>query len=118
MSFDQRNQQVDTQINVAGDVNVQVVRQLDAREKRNRQRMLQKVHDFWIKGVLENSLHGVALIELGMEYQSDAIQDPWDIVIQQPDQHTRSISPGTKTIEVFDELGGELLILGAPGSGK
>jgi hypothetical protein len=30
--------------------------------------MLQKVRDFWIKGVLENSLHGAALIELGMGY--------------------------------------------------
>jgi hypothetical protein len=87
-------------------------------ERLNRQRMLQKVCDFWIKGVLENSLHGAALIELGMEYKPDAVQYPWDMVIQQPDQSTRTITAGTKLIDVFDELGGELLILGAPGSGK
>jgi len=116
--FDQRNQQVDRQINVAGDINIHVAPPLDAREKRNRQRMLQKVRDFWIKGVLENSLHGAALIELGLEYKPEAVQHPWDMVIQQPDQSTQSIPPGTKIIDVFDELGGELLILGAPGSGK
>jgi hypothetical protein len=36
------------------------------RERRNRTVMLQKVHDFWVKGVLENSLHKAALIDLGM----------------------------------------------------
>jgi eukaryotic-like serine/threonine-protein kinase len=87
-------------------------------ERRNRQRMLQKVRDFWIKGVLENSLHGAALIELGMEYTPDAVQHPWDMVVQRADQTRRSIEPGTRIVDVFDELGGELLILGEPGSGK
>jgi hypothetical protein len=89
-----------------------------SQEQRNRQRMLQKVRDFWIEGVLENSLQGAALIELGMEYKPDAVQHPWDTVIQNPDQPTRTITPGTKIVEVFDKFGRELLILGAPGSGK
>ena len=38
-----------------------------AREKRNRQAMLKLVNDIWIKGVLEQSLHGAALIALGLE---------------------------------------------------
>jgi len=33
---------------------------------RNRSRMLAKVKTFWIKGILEQSLHGAALIELGL----------------------------------------------------
>src|SRR6266545_2075844 len=80
--------------------------------------MLQKVRDFWVMGVLENSLHGAALIELGLEYKPDAVVHPWDMVVQQPEQASRSTPPGTKIIDVFDDLGGELLILGAPGSGK
>jgi hypothetical protein len=91
---------------------------LSPTERRNRQRMLQKVRDFWIKGVLENSLHGAALIELGMEYKPDAVHHPWDMVIRQPDQPSRAITHETKISNVFDKLGGELLILGAPGSGK
>jgi hypothetical protein len=94
------------------------VPRLSPTERRNRSRMLQKVRDFWITGVLENSLHGAALIELGMEYKPDAVRHPWDMLIQQPDQPRRIITPGTKIIDVFDELGGELLILGPPGSGK
>jgi hypothetical protein len=91
---------------------------LTSTERRNRQRMLHRVRDFWSKGVLENSLHGAALIELGMEYKPDAVQHSWDMVIQQPGHPTRSVPSGTKIIEVYDELSGELLILGEPGSGK
>jgi len=80
--------------------------------------MLQRVHDFWIKGVLENSLHNEVLIELGMEERKEAVEYSWDMIIQRPDQPNRTLSPGTKMIDVFDESGGSLLILGEPGSGK
>src|SRR6266511_1226892 len=94
MSFDQRNQHVENQYNAGRDINI-IAPSLDAREKRNRSRMLQKVHDFWVRGVLENSLHGAALIELGMEYKPDAVQHPWNMVIQRPNQPGRAIPPGT-----------------------
>src|SRR5437763_10945178 len=48
----------------------------------NRQQMLVKVHSFWIKGVLEQSLHGAALIALGLDEQPDAIANPWQFVFQ------------------------------------
>jgi len=51
-------------------------------------------------------------------YNSEAVQYPWDTVVQQPDRSPRPIPRGTKLIEVFDEVGSELLILGAAGSGK
>jgi hypothetical protein len=41
-------------------------------EFRNRQILLNKVNNYWIKGVLETSLHGKALIELGLEKRLDA----------------------------------------------
>src|SRR2546421_11956386 len=53
--------------------------QTDAEQKeltpeiRNRQRMLAKVRTFWITGVLEKSLHGAALIALGLHEHRDAV---------------------------------------------
>jgi len=88
------------------------------RERRNRAVMLQKVHDFWVKGVLENSLHKAALIDLGMAYQPDAVAYPWEMVVERPDATPQSLPQGTPIASVFDELRGELLILGSPGSGK
>ncbi len=88
------------------------------RERRNRTVMLHKVHDFWITGVLENSLHRAALINLGMAYQPDAVVYPWEMVIERPDTTPHTLPTGTPIISVFDDLRGELLILGAPGSGK
>ncbi len=87
-------------------------------EKQNRQRMLAKVRAFWITGVLENSLHGAALIALGLKEQPDAVANPWHLVLQQPDQSERPLPPGTRITQVYDDVGGELLILGEPGSGK
>src|SRR5262249_44180737 len=43
---------------------------------------------------------------------------PWEMVVERPGQATRPLPPGTMLTDVFDELGGELLILGAPGAGK
>src|SRR5947208_2755067 len=60
-------------------------------ERRNRQRMLQKVSDFWVKGVLERSLYTEVLIELGMETRPNAVVHPWDMVIQQPDYEVRQL---------------------------
>lgn len=88
------------------------------REQRNRAAMLAKVKSIWVKGFLEQSLYGAALIELGKEYKPDAVHYPWSSVLQRPDQPDKSLPPETKTVEVFDAVGGELLILGKPGSGK
>jgi hypothetical protein len=46
--------------------------------------MLQLVRNTWIKGVLEQSLHGAAMIELGMEERADAVERPWDMIVQMP----------------------------------
>ncbi|MEO8611282.1 MAG: TIR domain-containing protein [Chloroflexota bacterium] len=85
---------------------------------RNRARMLEKVQGFWIKGVLEHSLHGAALIALGMEGRDEAVEHPWDMVLRHPQYENTALPSETRITDVFDDLGGELLILGAPGSGK
>ena len=89
-----------------------------AREVRNRQAMLKLVNDIWIKSVLENPLHGAALIALGLEERKDAVESPRDRDLQTPDQSNRLLPPGTKIVDVFDQKGHPLLILGEPGSGK
>ncbi len=87
-------------------------------EQRNRARMLEKVRTFWVEGILENSLHGAALLELGMKTKPEAVERAWDIVLQQDEQPEQNLPHGTRIADVFDEMDGELLILGDPGSGK
>jgi hypothetical protein len=84
----------------------------------NRMRLLQRVRSFWITGVLEQSLHGAALIALGLQEQPDAVANPWRLVIQES-AHTKTALPiGTRITDVYDGAHGELLILGEPGAGK
>src|SRR2546429_4371425 len=84
----------------------------------NRYRLLAKVRAFWITGVLEQSLHGADLIELELQEQSDAIMNPWRLIVQEADHPISSLPSGTLITQVYDQAEGELLILGAPGAGK
>ena len=84
----------------------------------NRQRLLTKVRAFWITGVLEHSLHGAALLTLGLSEQPQAVANPWRLVLQQSDLTSQRLPVGTRITQVYDDVGGELLILGEPGSGK
>jgi len=88
------------------------------REERNRGRMLELVKNSWVKDVLERSLNDEVLIELGLEEQGDAVLNRQGIELQTPGKPNRLLPPGTKVVDVFDEMGQTLLILGEPGSGK
>ncbi len=88
------------------------------RAQRNRQAMLELVKNTWIKGVLEQSLHGGPMIGLGFEERAEAIERPWDMVVQMPGRLNRTLPPGTEIIDIFNEMNGALLILGEPGAGK
>ena len=83
----------------------------------NRQQMIENVRRFWIDGVLENSLHGAVLMQLGLRPNTEQVQRPWDVNIRRDGDH-RPLSQDTRIIDVFDLSGGSLLILGEPGSGK
>ncbi|MGH8903195.1 MAG: NACHT domain-containing protein [Egibacteraceae bacterium] len=87
-------------------------------EQRNRSQMLERVRIAWIKGVLEDSLDTITRIELGLERRPEAVRHPAALVAQWPTGQTRTLPAGISIDVVFDELGGGLLILGAPGSGK
>jgi serine/threonine protein kinase len=85
-------------------------------EERNRQAMLENVRSFWIEGVLENSLHDAAMIELGLKAESGKVDNPWDTLLRTPGGD-ESITDAN-VLDVFDRMNGKLLILGDPGSGK
>lgn len=90
----------------------------EERAWRNRSHMLEKVRNYWIEGFLRQSLHKIALIDLEMRYALDALDSPWEMLVQSPDRPRELVPLGSTIADVFDTFGGEMLILGAPGSGK
>jgi serine/threonine protein kinase/energy-coupling factor transporter ATP-binding protein EcfA2 len=86
--------------------------------QRNRNVLLRRVRSSWIDGVLKHSLHGAALLALGLAIQPDGIMNQWDLALQRPDTAPHLLPTGTRILQVYNNAGGELLILGAPGSGK
>jgi hypothetical protein len=86
-------------------------------DQRNRRIMLGHVENFWVKGILEKSLHSAVLLELGMKENPDALGYPWAI---KREASKEPLPGGTSMLEIFQEIGmaRSLLILGAPGSGK
>src|SRR5262245_9291133 len=86
--------------------------------QRNRRQMLEKVRLIWIKGVLEPSLFRLARIELDLETEPDAVEHPFDLFVQRPEQAPRPLPTGTSISQIFVDSGHTLLILGAPGAGK
>ena len=87
-------------------------------EHRNRRILLGHVENAWIKGVLDASLHGAALLDLDIKQDPEAVTKyPWAIKKQFTDE---TLPAGISMLDIFDSVGMErsLLILGAPGSGK
>jgi Cdc6-like AAA superfamily ATPase len=87
-------------------------------ERHNREAMLQLVRNTWIERVLEQSIHGAAMLESGKTYPPDAVERPWDMELHMPGQERRPVPYGAPILPVFDRRSGALLILGEPGSGK
>ena len=77
----------------------------------NRRNMLLQVYDAWIEGALEQNVSGEAF-ELDTTLQPSALlKHP-----KYPDYPVQGSS--IDIAKIFDDMVGELLILGAPGSGK
>jgi eukaryotic-like serine/threonine-protein kinase len=91
---------------------------LDRQQQRNRRAMLTKVKTIWIDGLLEQSLAKELRIALDLTTQPDAVNLPLNALVQELHHLPRALPAGTPIIEVFEQMGGALLILGAPGAGK
>ena len=87
-------------------------------DQRNRRIMLDHVENFWIKGILEKSLYGAALLELGIKEETEAVKKyPWGIKRETTDELLPS---NMSMLDIFKQIGNgrSLLMLGDPGSGK
>lgn len=91
---------------------------MDAQDRHNRYVMLQRVKLLWLKGVLEESLHGAELLDLNMAIRPNAVAGAHAPGWEQGDEFDTPLPLGTKIRQVYDEAGGALLIMGAPGAGK
>ena len=50
-------------------------------DRTNVLRLLDRIDQDWIKGVLEASLHHRAWLELGLDWREDAVEHPWDRIV-------------------------------------
>ncbi|MEM7537312.1 MAG: NACHT domain-containing protein [Chloroflexota bacterium] len=91
----------------------------NVRNQRYHKVLRQAVNQFWIKGVLKSSLYREVRIRLKLDEQPHAVDNqPWDLILQRPNQPDRTIGDHQQILNVYDEMGEQLLILGSPGSGK
>jgi len=91
---------------------------LDRQQQRYRRAMLAKVKSIWIEGLLEQSLAKELRIVLDLTEQPNAVDLPLNALVQELNRPTRTLPSGPSIIKVFEQMGGTLLILGAPGAGK
>ncbi len=89
-----------------------------SRDRRNRLRMLEKINDMWINGELRRSVSDNNIIQIDKQFRFDILGRPGDIVLTTRIHSEIKLPASTEMIDVFDELCGEMLILGPPGSGK
>jgi serine/threonine protein kinase len=81
------------------------------------ERMLRRLRRSY-KELLDQSLHGIAWVELGLSTQPEAVSNATNLLFRLPQGGERLLAPGTRVLDVYDEAEGELLVLGAPGAGK
>jgi serine/threonine protein kinase len=81
------------------------------------ERMLRRLRRSY-KELLDQSLHGIAWVELGLSTQPEAVSNVTNLLFRLPQGGERLLAPGTSILDAYDEAEGELLILGAPGAGK
>jgi hypothetical protein len=106
---------------VTGTGDVRIVYQLPPAEAEDRRALLvvlERVRQFWIGGVLDGSLHGVAALELGTTPDRDAVANPWTHVVELPEGARAAGLAGIPIEGLYDRAGRALLVLGAEGSGK
>lgn len=89
----------------------------ERRHARDRKVMLARVRHKWIDELLTSSLGEAARLQLGLVRCPDVLTHTGRLVARHGST-AHSPPPRTSITDVFDKLGGALLILGEPGAGK
>jgi hypothetical protein len=89
-----------------------------AADRRKQLLLLEKVRNFWVKGVLEQSLHDGFVHDLAHRPVDMAIDHPWHEVIQPSTLHEPEAVVRSTVIQSYLNADRSLLILGEPGYGK
>jgi len=101
-----------------GDVIINPLPPAEARLRHDLGILLKNVETTWIKGVLEKSVHDAVLLQLGIELRADAVDNPWNMILEDTNQTREELPRGRNIKDIFNEANRLLLILGEPGSGK
>src|SRR5262245_57953664 len=75
-----------------------------AQDHRNLSILLNKVKSLWIEGVLRKSLYNAVLLELDKEMDIEAVEHPWERVLELPDQNQYSLPSDKKIIDIFEDM--------------
>ncbi len=89
-------------------------RKVSTRSERIRQTLVHNVRSVWIDGVLHRA--NDVLLSLDLAYTPDAIQRDIPVMLQGEAETETAVNQSL--LEIFQEHGHRLLILGEPGSGK
>ena len=88
-------------------------RKVSTKAERIRHTLIQNVRSVWVEGVLHQS--NDILLSLDLTYTPEALQRDVPILVRDEEGET---AVNSSLLEVFQEHGHRLLILGEPGSGK
>ncbi|WP_420627316.1 NACHT domain-containing protein [Candidatus Leptofilum sp.] len=80
--------------------------------------LLEKVNNFWVKGVFEKSVADERLLSLGKQFTPEMVENPWHDVVGATVYDQQSLDSFNSLLDVFKESDKALLILGEPGAGK
>lgn len=119
--FDQRKQRVENQYNAVRDINLHqtVIPSLNEAEQRyNRREMLKRVQVWRVDPILDRAFHEMDRISVAFHYQLNEEVNPWKSVVQESNKPLLPLPTGLSIAQVYDQSGGQLLILGEPGTGK
>ena len=102
-----------------GDVNITYqLPPAQAADHHNLTILLDRVSAFWIEGVLEHSVMNEMAHELAKDALTDAVEHPWESVLELPGASARVLGRSEPIKPIYDKVGRSMLILGEPGSGK
>lgn len=108
-----------SQDDAEGQLNAPISNQPDEVDRSKLGILRDRVEEYWVNGVLKQSLYHEVLILLGKRTMDEVVErSPWKYdVVDSPDR-CRNVLPQDYTINTIFDATGLLLILGEPGSGK